>query len=59
MCITMYHHHHRYSTLIPQIFNRTLKKIQKNRAALIPQSKEADTLKNEVAERLTDRLLVI
>ncbi len=54
----MYHSHIRHYT-VPQIFNRTIKKIQKNRAAMIPHSKDADGLKNEIAERLTDRLLVI
>ena len=39
-----------------KVFNRKAKRLQKNRAALQPNSNEYDYLKDEVASRLIDRL---
>lgn len=42
-----------------QVFNRRTKWLQKERSAINPEeSRQADYLKDEVAERLTERLLV-
>ncbi|KAJ3118826.1 hypothetical protein HK098_005825 [Nowakowskiella sp. JEL0407] len=44
---------------IQQIFDRNVKRLQRNRAALSPESRDADYLKDEIAERMVDRLLDI
>ena len=42
-----------------QVFDRQVKKLQKDRAALnIERSRQADYLKEEIAKRLVERLLV-
>ena len=38
------------------VFNRQAKRLQKNRAALLPNSDDYDYLKDEVARRIVDRL---
>lgn len=40
------------------VFDRAAKTRQRNRAALHPHSRDADYLRDEVADRLVDRLLV-
>ncbi|TPX62767.1 hypothetical protein SpCBS45565_g06914 [Spizellomyces sp. 'palustris'] len=40
------------------IFNRSVKKRQRDRAALRKESRDVDYLKDEVADRLVDRLLI-
>ena len=40
------------------IFDRNVKRMQRNRAALGPESRDVDYLRDEVADRLVDRLLV-
>lgn len=47
------------ASALPQqanVFNRRHKRLQKNRAALLPNSEKFDYLRNAVAERLCDRL---
>ena len=49
-----------YSTMAPnQIFDRQLKRAQKNRSVLFNPNGELDYLKDEIAARLVDRLLDI
>jgi NADH dehydrogenase [ubiquinone] 1 alpha subcomplex assembly factor 5 len=43
---------------VPIVFDRNAKKMQRNRAALRPDSREVDYLRDEVADRVVDRLLV-
>ncbi len=40
------------------IFDRHVKKLQRDRAGRHPKSRDTDYLKDEVAERMVDRLLV-
>lgn len=40
------------------VFDRDLKRLQKDRAARSAESKDADYLRDEIAERMVDRLLV-
>jgi hypothetical protein len=40
------------------VFDRNTKRLQRSRAALAPDSHDYDYLKNEMAERLADRVLV-
>ncbi|KAI8851851.1 S-adenosyl-L-methionine-dependent methyltransferase [Chytridium lagenaria] len=47
------------SSGVQMVFDRAVKIKQRNRAALRPDSREVDYLKDEVAKRLTDRLLDI
>ena len=49
-----------YSSIphVQQVFNRNVKRMQRNRVALSPDSKTVDYLKDEVAQRVVDRLLV-
>ncbi|KAI8822243.1 S-adenosyl-L-methionine-dependent methyltransferase [Fimicolochytrium jonesii] len=42
-----------------QIFNRSVKKLQRDRAALRPESRDVDYIRDEVADRVVDRLLDI
>ncbi|KAL0634175.1 hypothetical protein Q9L58_006913 [Maublancomyces gigas] len=42
-----------------QVFDRTTKRLQRDRAGLNPASKSTDYLKDEIASRLVDRLLDI
>ncbi|KND03452.1 uncharacterized protein SPPG_00935 [Spizellomyces punctatus DAOM BR117] len=44
---------------VQHIFNRSVKKRQRDRAALRKESRDVDYLKDEVADRLVDRLLDI
>ncbi|KAJ3161191.1 hypothetical protein HDU86_007813 [Geranomyces michiganensis] len=44
---------------VHQVFNRTVKRRQRDRAALREDSRDVDYLKDEVADRLVDRLLDI
>ncbi|KAJ3055385.1 hypothetical protein HK097_010661 [Rhizophlyctis rosea] len=44
---------------VHQIFDRNVKRIQRNRAALRPDSRDVDYLKDEIADRVADRLLDI
>ncbi|KAJ3333121.1 hypothetical protein HDU76_011341 [Blyttiomyces sp. JEL0837] len=44
---------------VQMVFDRELKKAQRNRAALHPNTRDVDYLKDEVANRLVDRLLDI
>jgi len=46
------------TTGVYQVFDRNIKRRQRNRAALRLESRDVDYLKDEVAERLVDRLLV-
>ena len=49
-----------YSTESLQIFNRHVKRLQRDRAASnIQSSRDTDYLRDEVAQRICDRLLVI
>ena len=51
---------HVYSTSrVPKVFDRHVKKLQRDRAVLDPdQSRVVDYLRDEVADRVVDRLLV-
>ena len=42
---------------VPIVFNRDIKRIQRDAAALRPDRKEFSQLREEIAERLVDRLL--
>ena len=41
-----------------EIFDYRLKKLQRERAASLPNARQYDYLKDEIGERLADRLLV-
>jgi tRNA A37 threonylcarbamoyladenosine dehydratase len=41
-----------------QVFDRHVKRLQRNRSILNPQSRLTDYLKDEVAQRVVDRILV-
>ncbi|KAI8924429.1 S-adenosyl-L-methionine-dependent methyltransferase [Entophlyctis helioformis] len=44
---------------VPRIFDRAAKRRQRDRAALAPDSRQVDYLKDEIADRLMDRFLDI
>lgn len=41
-----------------EVFDRTTKRLQRDRAGLNPESRKTDYLKDEVADRLVERLQV-